>query len=131
MSILYHCNFIILFGHMLFPLHWVHWVLCFSIENHNSRQKIIIMLCKYVVDIRSEAPWLNLFWEFTNWKLIAVCLLILWKIFFWYSYRFVWGLAKFVLGIHKWKIVRGVSLLIPRNFLLKFLSVCSIIFIYF
>jgi hypothetical protein len=51
-------------------------VLCmyFSMENHNSRQDILILFWKYLVDIRSEA-WLNLFWEYINGKLVAVQLI--------------------------------------------------------
>jgi hypothetical protein len=40
-------------------------------EYHNSRQDIIILFWKYLVDIRTEA-WLNQFWECINGKLFAV-----------------------------------------------------------
>jgi hypothetical protein len=52
---------------------WLHIVQYwyFSTENHNSRQSIIILLWKYLTDIRSEAL-LNLFLEYINGKLIAV-----------------------------------------------------------
>ncbi len=59
---------------MLFPMltaEWLHQVLCSSTEYSNSRQNIIIVFWKYLVDIRSEA-WLNLFWEYLNGKLFAV-----------------------------------------------------------
>jgi hypothetical protein len=38
---------------------------------HNSRQNVIILFWKYLVDIRSDA-WLNLSWEYINGKLFAV-----------------------------------------------------------
>jgi hypothetical protein len=50
---------------------WLHLVVYFSPEHHISRKKIIIMIWKYLFDIRSEA-WLNLFWEYMNGKLFAV-----------------------------------------------------------
>ncbi len=40
-------------------------------EYHNSRQIIIILFWKYLVDIKSEA-WLNRFWDYINGKLVAV-----------------------------------------------------------
>jgi hypothetical protein len=56
---------------------WLHQVLYmyFSPEYHNSRQNIIILLWKYLVDIRSEA-WLNLFWEYIKGILFAVYFLL-------------------------------------------------------
>jgi hypothetical protein len=50
---------------------WLHLVLYFSTEYHNSRQNIVILFREYLVDIRSEA-WLNLFLECINGKLFAV-----------------------------------------------------------
>ena len=47
-------------------------MLYFSPEYHNSRKNIIILFWKYLVDIRNEA-WLNLFSEYLNGKLFAVC----------------------------------------------------------
>jgi hypothetical protein len=44
-------------------------VLYYSPEYHNSRQNIIILSRKYLVDIRSEA-WLNLYWEYTASKFV-------------------------------------------------------------
>ncbi len=67
MNLLYHCNFIILFGNGC----WIGSLSTVLLY----RQNIIILFWKYVVDIRCEA-WLNLFWEYTNGKLFAVCLLI-------------------------------------------------------
>ncbi len=49
----------------------IYILLHFSPEYYNSRQNIIILFWKYLVDIRSEA-WLNLFWEYINWKFFAV-----------------------------------------------------------
>jgi hypothetical protein len=46
-------------------------VLYFSTEYLNSRENIIILFCKYFVDIRSMAR-LNLFWEYRKGKLSAV-----------------------------------------------------------
>jgi hypothetical protein len=37
-----------------------------------SRQNVIILFWKYLVDIRSEA-WQKLFWEHINRNLFAVC----------------------------------------------------------
>jgi hypothetical protein len=45
----------------------LHLALYFSPEYHNSRQNIIILFSKYLVDIGSEA-WLNLFWEYITGK---------------------------------------------------------------
>jgi hypothetical protein len=59
---------------MLFPMltaDWLHLALHFSTEYHNSRNNIIILFWKYLVDIRNEA-WLNLFWAYINGKLFAV-----------------------------------------------------------
>ncbi len=50
---------------------WLHLVLYYSTEYHNSRQNILIQFLKYLVDIRSEA-WLILFCEFINGKLFTV-----------------------------------------------------------
>jgi hypothetical protein len=50
---------------------WLHLVLYFSTGHHNSRQNIMILFWKYLVDIRSEAR-LNLFWEYINEKLFVV-----------------------------------------------------------
>ncbi len=46
-------------------------VLDFSTEYNNSRQNIIILFCKYLVDNRSEAL-LILFWEYINGKLFKL-----------------------------------------------------------
>jgi hypothetical protein len=57
---------------MLLPMltaEWLH-LLHYRIYN-NSRQNIIILVWKYLVNIRCEA-WLNLFWEYTNGKLFAL-----------------------------------------------------------
>jgi hypothetical protein len=57
---------------MLFPLltaEWLHLVLYFSTEDHNSRQ--IFMFWKYLFDIRSEV-WQHLFWEYINGKLFTL-----------------------------------------------------------
>ncbi len=57
---------------MLFPMltvEWLHLVMYFSTEYHNSTQNIIILFLKYLVDIRSEAC-LNLFGEYINGKLL-------------------------------------------------------------
>jgi hypothetical protein len=65
------------FGNMLFPMLtavWLHQLLYFSSEDHKSRQNIIILFRKYlvdIVDIISEA-WLNFFWEYIKIKLFAV-----------------------------------------------------------
>ncbi len=62
---------------MLFPMttaEWLHLVLYFSSEYHNSRQNIEILFGKFLVDIRSEA-WLNLFWEYISGKCLQ-CILI-------------------------------------------------------
>ncbi len=65
---------------MMFPMltsEWQHLhstctvVLHVSSEYHNSRQNIIIMFWKYLVDISREAL-LKLFWEHINEKLFAV-----------------------------------------------------------
>ncbi len=60
---------------MFFPMltaNWLHLqVMYFSTEYHNSRQNIIILFWKYLVDIKSEA-WLHLFGEYINGKLFAV-----------------------------------------------------------
>jgi hypothetical protein len=48
---------------------WMHLVLYipdFTEFNH-SRQNIILLFWKYLVDIRSEA-WLNLFWEYCTYN---------------------------------------------------------------
>jgi hypothetical protein len=53
------------FGNMMFPIltaDWLHLALLFSTEYHNSRQNIIILFWKYLVDIRNEAR-VNIFWE--------------------------------------------------------------------
>ncbi len=50
---------------------WLHLVVYFSPEYNNSRKKIIIMIWKYLFDIRSEVL-LNLFWDNINGKLFAV-----------------------------------------------------------
>jgi hypothetical protein len=74
MNLLYCRNFIIPFGNMFFPTltaEWLHLVRYFSAEYHNSRQNVIILFWKYLVDIRSEA-WLNLSCEYINGKLFAV-----------------------------------------------------------
>jgi hypothetical protein len=58
---------------MLVPMlaaEWLHLLLYFSTEYRNSRQIILILFWKYLVDIRSEAR-LNLFWEYINGKLFA------------------------------------------------------------
>jgi hypothetical protein len=41
---------------------------------HNSRQNIMILFWKYLVDIRIE-PWQNLFWEYIKWKIVGRVLL--------------------------------------------------------
>jgi hypothetical protein len=58
---------------MLFPMltaEWLHLGQYFFTEYNSSRQNIIILFWKYLVDIRSES-WLNLFWENINGKLFA------------------------------------------------------------
>jgi hypothetical protein len=50
---------------------WLHLGLYFAPEFNYSRQNIIILFWKYLVDFRSEA-WLNLFWEYINGKLFTV-----------------------------------------------------------
>ncbi len=45
-------------------------VLYFSTEYLNSRENIVILFWKYLVDIRSMAT-LNLFWEYREGKLFA------------------------------------------------------------
>jgi hypothetical protein len=47
-------------------------VLYFPSEYHNSRQSIIILFQKYLVDIKSEEAWLHLIWEYINRKIVAV-----------------------------------------------------------
>ncbi len=57
MNFLYNGNFIIPFGNMLFPMltaEWLRLVLYFSTEYDNSRQNIIILFWKYLIDFRSE-----------------------------------------------------------------------------
>jgi hypothetical protein len=57
MNFLYNGNFIIPFGNMLFPMltaEWLHLVLYFSTGYDNSRQNIIILFWKYLIDFRSE-----------------------------------------------------------------------------
>jgi hypothetical protein len=74
---MHYCYFIIPLGNMLFPLltaEWLHPVLYFSTEYHNSR--LIILIWKYLLDIRSEA-WQNFFWEYINGKLFGV---LYWRI---------------------------------------------------
>jgi hypothetical protein len=60
---------------MLFPVltaEWLHLGLCTSLTEYRiSRRNIIILFCKYLADIISEA-WLNLVWEHINGKLFAV-----------------------------------------------------------
>jgi hypothetical protein len=59
---------------MFFPIlkaEWLHLVLYFPAEYHNSRRNITILFWKYLVDISNEA-WQNLFWEYINVKLFAV-----------------------------------------------------------
>jgi hypothetical protein len=60
---------------MLFPYaataERLHLVRYFSPEYNDSKQNIIILFGKYLVDIRREA-WLNLLWEYINGKLFAV-----------------------------------------------------------
>jgi hypothetical protein len=46
-------------------------VLLYRIQYYDSRQNIIIMFWKYLIDIRSEA-WLILFWEYINANLFAL-----------------------------------------------------------
>jgi hypothetical protein len=43
----------------------MHSVLYFSTEYHNSRQNILILFCKYLVDI-----WEIPFWKYINPKLL-------------------------------------------------------------
>jgi hypothetical protein len=50
---------------------WLKLVLYFSTEYSNSRQSIIVLFWKYLVDIRSKT-WLNLFWVYINGKLFSV-----------------------------------------------------------
>ncbi len=69
MNLLSCSSFLIPFGNL--TAEWLHLVLYFSTEYHNSRQNIMILFWKYLVDIRSEA-WLNLFCELINGKLFAV-----------------------------------------------------------
>jgi hypothetical protein len=47
------------------------FLLYFSRKIIIPEQKFIILLCKCLVEISSEA-WLNLFWEYINGKLFAV-----------------------------------------------------------
>jgi hypothetical protein len=71
MNLLYYC-YKILFGNMLSPTRtaeWLHQVLYFSREYDDSRQNIIILFWKYLIEIRFEA-WLNLFWEH-KWKIVC------------------------------------------------------------
>ncbi len=46
-------------------------VLYYSTEYHNSRQNIIVLFCKYLVDIRSSA-WLIIFWKYLKGKLFKL-----------------------------------------------------------
>jgi hypothetical protein len=55
----------------LLTAEWLHLVLYFFPGYHNSRQNIIILFWKYLVDTSSEA-WLNLLWEYIDGKLFAV-----------------------------------------------------------
>jgi hypothetical protein len=70
-----------MFRNMLFPMLTavcLHLLLdYFSTKYHNSRQNVIILFWKYLVDIGREA-WLNLFWEniiFFGKIVWSVCLL--------------------------------------------------------
>jgi hypothetical protein len=71
MNLLYYCNYIIPFGKMFIMLtsEWLHLVLYFSTEYHISRQNIIILFWKYLVDIRREA-WQKKFWEYIHGKFV-------------------------------------------------------------
>jgi hypothetical protein len=67
-------NFLISFGNMLFSVlsaEWLHLGLYFAPEFNNSRQNIIILFWKYLVDFSGEA-WLHLLWEYINGKLFTV-----------------------------------------------------------
>jgi hypothetical protein len=68
-DLLYNRSFIILFGNMLFPTMTAECA-HISLQNYpNSRQNIIIMIWKYLVDIRCEA-WLN-FLGIHKWKIVC------------------------------------------------------------
>ncbi len=77
MNLLHYCTVISYFSSVwnyavpYSAAEWLHLVLNFSAEYHNSRQNIIILSWKYSVDISREA-WQNLFWEHINRKLFAV-----------------------------------------------------------
>jgi hypothetical protein len=53
---------------------WLHRVLYFTTEYRNSGQNIIILFCKYLVDIWECVA--KSFWEYINRKHIAVGLLV-------------------------------------------------------
>jgi hypothetical protein len=56
---------------MLFPMltaAWLHLVLYFSTEYHKSRQDVLILFWKYLIDIRSQA-WLNIYVD--KWKTVC------------------------------------------------------------
>jgi len=76
MNRLYYFNFINIFGNILFSMLKLEWLQSPVLlwEYHNSRQNILILFWKYLVNNRSEA-WLNLFWENINGKLFAVLLM--------------------------------------------------------
>jgi hypothetical protein len=61
---------------MLFPMltaEWLNQLLYFSTEYHTVIADIIILFCKYLVNIKCKSEaWLSLFWEFINEKLFAV-----------------------------------------------------------
>ncbi len=81
-------------GSVLFPMLTAEWLhLYFSTEYHNSRQNKIVLLWKYLADIRSMA-WLNLFWENINGKLFAVHIQKIKSL--------IWSLFEFKGAIHAW-----------------------------
>ncbi len=60
-------------GYMLFPMLSAEWLHLVPILYKISKlQNITLLFRKHLVDIRSEACWLNLFWEYINRILFTV-----------------------------------------------------------
>jgi len=55
----------------VFPMLTDEWLHLTLYRISYSRENIMYLFWKYLVDLRSEA-WLNLFWEYINGKLFAV-----------------------------------------------------------